>query len=477
MNEKELAVSVEQWGREHRDEMVRDIIRIVNDKSVSQLGEGGYAFGTDCRVCADDMAEMGSKYGFSVENDDYYTISILMKGNTDGEIGILGHLDVVPEGIGWNYEPYQAIEKDGFVIGRGSSDNKGAVIMSLYVMRYLKEMGIPFRHTLRLICGFNEEAGMQDVEHYLKVHEAPEYTIICDGGWAMCIGEKGILTANLNQKITSGNLIAMEGGTASNAVSGTAWAKLSGINTGKVMGYAAEYSKDILVSEEEGLTKITAKGIAAHAAFPEGGDSAIYKLTRFLTAYGLVTGDAAEAVRNLAETFLDEYGTGLEINFEDEISGKTTCVGGVISFKNGVLSQNINVRYAIRQKSEELLEKLKRVCSTRGIIIEDLDYSSPRYTDPDTPVVKMLLDTCHEFLGEEYVPYTMGGGTHARKFPNALPYGPGGIPVENPFGSPHGIDEAVCIDSLIRSMSVYAVALLRLDEMLSSNRTKIDKLP
>lgn len=466
MNDRELGAAVEQWGRQHRDELVRDIIHIVNQRSVSCPGEGGYAFGTDCKLCADAMEGLGKQYGFTTQNDDYYTLSILMEGTTQREIGLLGHLDVVPEGNGWHYEPYQAIEKDGFVIGRGSSDNKGAVIMALYVMRCLKEMGIEFSHTLRLICGFNEEAGMKDVEHYLTVHEPPEYTIVTDGGWAMCIGEKGILTANLNQRITSGNLVAMEGGVASNSVSGSAVAKLSGLDTEAVRRLAQECPEEITVSEEEGLTKIVAKGKAAHAAFPEGGESAIYKLNRFLTRHDLVRGDAADAIRNLAELFLDEYGTGLGIAFEDDLSGKTTCVGGMISYRNGILTQNINVRYAIRQESEALLANLKGTCEVRGISIDDLDYSGPRYTDPAAPVTKMLLDTCHEFLGEEYEPYTMGGGTHARKFPNALPYGPGGLKVENPFGSPHGIDEAVCIDSLIRSMGVYAVALVRLDAML-----------
>lgn len=465
MNNKELAAAVERWGREHRDELVRDIIHIVNHKSISRPGEGGYAFGTDCRLCADAMIKLGEEYGFTTENDDYYTVSVLMEGKGEKEIGMLGHLDVVPEGEGWHYEPYQAVEKDGFVIGRGSSDNKGAVIMALYVMRCLKEMGIAFSHTLRLICGFNEEAGMKDVEHYLTVHEPPEYTIVTDGGWAMCIGEKGILTANLNQRITSGNLEALEGGVASNSVSGSAAAKLSGLDTQAVQRLA-EGLEDISVWEEDGLTRIEAKGKAAHAAFPEGGESAIYKLNRFLTNNALVTGDAADAVRNLAELFQDEYGTGLGISFEDDISGKTTCVGGLISYKNGVLTQNINVRYAIRQESGKLLSDLKKTCEERGISIEDLDYSGPRYTDPEAPVTKMLLDVCHELLGEEYVPYTMGGGTHARKFPNALPYGPGGLKVENPFGNPHGIDEAVCIDSLIRSMGVYAAALVRLDAML-----------
>ena len=66
MNDKELSAAVAQWARDHREEMVQDLISIVNRKSISEPGEGGFAFGTDCKDCADAMAEMGRKYGLDV---------------------------------------------------------------------------------------------------------------------------------------------------------------------------------------------------------------------------------------------------------------------------------------------------------------------------------------------------------------------------------------------------------------------------
>lgn len=468
MTDQELGQAVEKWGRSHRDEMVRDIINIVNKRSVSHPGEGGYAFGTDCKECADEMTRMAQNYGFPTENDDYYTMSVMMPGSGSGEIGILGHLDVVPAGEGWTYEPYHAIEKDGFVIGRGSSDDKGAVIMSLFVMRAMRELGVDMQHTVRLICGFNEEAGMKDVDHYLEVHEPPAYTIVCDGGWAMCIGEKGILNADLVLHAQSGNLVAMHAGVAHNAVPGDAQATLSDVDVNEVRSLAAQ-TTDITVAEQEGQVTITATGVATHAAFPWGGDNAAIRLLAFLASSGLVTGEAGAAVMTLAHRIQDDYGTGLEIAYEDEESGKTTCVGTVLRFDRQEISLHIDTRYAITQKSEELLAGLQGVCAADNIELRNLEYSEPRYTDPQAPITKMLMDTVHEFLGEEYEAFTMGGGTHARKFPNALPYGPGGVNVPQRFGNPHGIDEAVSIEGLLMSMSTYAVALKRLDDMLSGD--------
>lgn len=462
MTEQELACKIDQWAKAHEEELVRDLMRVVDCESVSRPGEGGYAMGTGCRECADLMLALGEAYGFETQNDDYYCISILYPGTDTKELGILGHMDVVPAGNGWHYEPYRSVYKDGFVIGRGSSDNKGPTMMSLYVLRCMKELGIPMRHTIRLMVGFNEEAGMMDVEHYLKNHYPPEYTLICDGGWAMCIGEKGILTADLALSVPDGNLLDISGGVASNSVPDTAQARLTDVPKEAVERLRREHP-EAEIHAEGGETTIQTHGRAAHACGPQEGDNAIYRLLSLLCDYGLVTGSAAAPLNALRECFCDDYGTGLHIEKEDEISGKTTCIGGMIRMENGRIIQNINVRYAITQDSEELLGRLRDRCQSLGIEAENLSYSSPRYTDPELPVTKLLMDTCHEYLDRNYEPYVMGGGTHARKFPNALPYGPGIMDYRNPFGSPHGIDEAMCVEHLTRAMKVYIIALMRLD--------------
>lgn len=467
MTERELARRIDQWAEAHEEELVHDLMRVVDCESVSRPGEGGYAMGTGCRDCADLMLALGETYGFETENDDYYCISVLYPGIEKKELGILGHMDVVPAGNGWHYEPYHSLYKDGFVIGRGSSDNKGPTMMSLYVLRCMKELGIPMRHTLRLIVGFNEEAGMKDVEHYLKGHCPPEYTLVCDGGWAMCIGEKGILTADLTMAVPDGNLLDISGGVASNSVPDTAQARLAQVPT-DVLDRMRREHPEVEIILEEGETTVRTHGRAAHACGPHEGDNAIYRLLHILCDHGLVTGTAAVQLKALQECFCDDYGTGLHIDKEDEISGKTTCVGGTIRLENGRIVQNINVRYAITQDSEELLERLQKRCQSLGIRVENPEYSHPRYTDPELPVTKLLMDTCHEYLERKYEPYVMGGGTHARRFPNALPYGPAIMDYRNPFGSPHGIDEAVCIEHLTQAMKVYIIALMRLDAYFSS---------
>ena len=469
INERKIAAEVDVWAALHRDELLGDLKEMVAIRSVAEPGEGGYALGTGCHLAAEKLQELARKYGFASENDEDYTVSVLLPGSEGNcELGILGHIDVVPKGEGWQHDPFQAVEKDGWLIGRGASDNKGPVMMALHALRCIREKGYPFKSDLRLIAGCCEETDMRDVAHYLEKHDAPAYTLNCDGAWAACVGEKGILTADLGQAITDGNLLAIGGGSASNVVPDEAWALLSHADETaleKARQFRAEISSD-----ENGI-RLCMRGKAAHCFVPEKGDNAILKLLYLLRDTGLLTGDTAQKIDRLCQCFPDSYGTGLRIQHQDSLSGKTTCVPSLIRLENGVLTVHINVRFALTQNSALLLSALRKRLQKLHMELNDVQCSAPRYDAPDQPIVKMLVENCQTWLGKEHKPYVMGGGTHSRVFPRSIPYGVGTRDprVKNPFGSAHSADEAVNIDLLLKSMKVYVLALLKLDEFFQSN--------
>lgn len=471
INERKVAAAVDVWAALHRDELVRDLSELISIRSVAQIGEGGYALGTGCHLAAQKMQELASRYGFSSENDEDYAVSVLLPGSEGGrELGILGHIDVVPEGEGWKYDPFGATEKDGWLIGRGSSDNKGPVVMALYVLRCLRELQYNLKSDLRLIAGCCEETDMRDVEHYLKKHTPPAYTLNCDGAWAACIGEKGILTAELVQEITDGNLLDIGGGSASNMVPDEAWALLSHADE-NALEKAHTLCPSLDVTRCETGVRLHVRGKAAHCFVPDQGDNAICKLLHLLHDADLLTGDAAPKVSRLTQCFPDSYGTGLRINHQDSLSGKTSCVCSLIRMENGQLCAHINVRFALTQNSALLLSALRKRLNKLDIQLSDVQCSPPRYDAPDHPIVKMLVETCQTWLGKHHKPYVMGGGTHSRVFPRSIPYGVGTLDPRNktPFGEPHGPDEAVCIDHLLKAMKVYVIALMKLDEIFESS--------
>ena len=466
MDEKQLAAAVDQWIARHRDELVGDIIRLVNIRSVSQPGEGGYPMGTGCKQCLDTFLEMGAAYGFETDNDADYCASVIWRGKTDRELGFLGHLDVVPEGDGWQYDPYNAFESQGYIVGRGSMDNKGPTTTCLYVLRCLRDLGVQLNHTVRVIAGTNEESGMKDVEHYLTTHTPPDWTLVCDTSWVACIGELGMLTADLVQTGDWGNLLELRGSVVSNSVPDQATARLTGLTEEQAAGLCR--LPNITAQWQEGVTTIHAAGRAAHAAFPQGGDNAIYRILDCLLEQGLVPGEAGEKLRRLRECFADHFGTGLGIAWEDETYGKTVCTGGMISLENGRLVQNINVRSAINQGADQLITALRETCGARGIQVENLEFSPGRYISPEDPTVKLVVDTCNEFLDGQPNGgvYVMPGGTHARKFPNALPCGCNIRRPDTPFGFSHGVHEAAWIQAFLLGVRVYAMVLTRLDRAL-----------
>ena len=183
MDKRTLFSKIDKWTANHREEFVSDLASLIAIPSVANYEDERYPMGYECERAAVQFAELGKKYGFVVENDAYYTVSVLSNGHSTvpSELGMLGHLDVVPAGDGWKTPPFNAVERDGYLFGRGSSDNKGPLLMCLYVMRCMNELKIATNHTVRLIAGCDEEARMSDIKHFLRVHRPPVFTLNCDG--------------------------------------------------------------------------------------------------------------------------------------------------------------------------------------------------------------------------------------------------------------------------------------------------------
>lgn len=473
INDKSLNNKIDKWIEGNTDNIIRDIISLINIKSVASEKYEKFPYGVGCAKVLDKALDMSEGYGFKSKNHEYYCGTCELPGKTnEKEIGIFAHLDVVPEGDNWTYEPYNATVKDGYIIGRGSGDNKGAAVASLYAMKFLKDNEITLNNRIKLFYGCGEETGMSDIEYYVQHNKVSDFSMVPDAQFSVCYAEKGILEIIASNDIKTGNLKDFNAGEVSNVVSAYAYAVVDDLNYDKAIQIFT-CDEGFEVTKLDNGIKIGATGLSKHAAFPEGSVNAIEKLTSALIKHNVLTGDAVAVVKFISESLSDYNGVSIGIGYEDEPSGKLTHISGIARFVDNKLSVNYNIRYPVTVNKDEMVNKVEKIFTDAGFNICILKNDSPIFISPDEPIIKLLCDISNEILQAEYEPYFMGGGTYARKLPCAVCYGMGikgeKIPFPDGSGGGHQPDECVRIENLLNGIKVYICALLSIDEYLSNH--------
>ena len=500
-NEREFLAAVDVWLDAHRAEFIADLLDWVAIPSVSDEEHASprAPFGPHIARIFDRVCERAAELGFESSTHDGYAISILgdpapsvHSGNQhttnpattppQPEIGLVSHLDVVPAGDGWTLDPYAPFERDGFVVGRGSSDNKGPAVTDLYLLRLFRDLGIPLQHRLRVIYGGAEESDMADIAYYAKHSPAPRFSLVTDGPFPVNFAQKGGL--NLYLHLPTGPVLkSLTGGLAINAVPSSAQVLLGDAHPSTIRARISALPADIrddldVVAGPDG-TELHARGRSGHAAFPDGTRNAILVLARALVEAELVRNGDLAAARLLAAVLATPYGDGSGVAFEDEISGKLTQNGGLVRPEGDGIALHIDIRYPVTASSETIRDRFRDLLTPIGGSLVGYDDAPPFYINPDSPVVRLLQGVFRGVSGIDSPPFAMGGSTHSRVLPNAITFGPGfrhlhlsGDEVPHPsfipsgHGSPHGPDEFVWLDDLFTAFRIYALALLRLDKEL-----------
>ena len=139
---------------------------------------------------------------------------------------------------------FEPLVKDGMIYGRGSSDDKGPAVASLYALRCVRELNFPMKHKVRLILGTAEETGCSDIEYYLKKESTPPMVFSPDGDYPILNTEKGQLrpdvTAHFAPCGAMPRIRAIDGGLVLNAVPPEAEAVVEGMNAEDVQPYLDE---------------------------------------------------------------------------------------------------------------------------------------------------------------------------------------------------------------------------------------------
>ena len=98
----------------------------------------------------------------------------------------------MPEGSGWERDPFSGDVADGVMYGRGTLDDKGPTMSAFYAMKALKDCGCEPRRKIRMIIGLDEETGSSGMEKYKEKVKMPDFAIVPDSDFPLVHGEKGI---------------------------------------------------------------------------------------------------------------------------------------------------------------------------------------------------------------------------------------------------------------------------------------------
>ncbi len=460
------------------EQMKNDIIKttqeLIRFKSVESTPEPGAPFGKETRACLDRTLEICEEMGFKTKNIDGYA-GHAEAGEGDEIIGILVHLDVVPEGTDWSVDPYGGEIRDGKLFGRGSIDDKGPAVAAMYALKAVKDAGTKFNKRVRIIFGCDEESGRWDcMKHYFESEEMPSCGFSPDADFPIINSEKGITVFKLSRKFTpaemggeaSVKIKSIKGGTRPNMVPDYCECQLEFEKSlQERVQMTADYMKNELhanielVLEDDKCT-VKAHGISAHGSTPEKGVNAIAQMASFLCKLPLTMGEQADFVNFIDSSMGAETdGKSFGLYMEDEVSGKLVFNLGVVELDEEQASVIINVRYPVTKASDEVYSIIEKKAAEEGLTYVELAGKAPLYVPADNPLVQTLSRVYENVTGERSTLISIGGGTYSRAIKNAVAFGPL-FPGQEELA--HQKDEFIGIEDLLKCTKIYAEAICEL---------------
>ena len=457
-NEKRLLRQIDAFVKRSHEGILRDMKTLVDIKSVQGEPAPGAPFGTGPKRALEAALEIASGMGLSTRNCEGYAGYADLPGKSEKQIALITHLDVVPEGSGWTGDPFCMTLRDGFAVGRGTADDKGPAVITLYAAKFFKKQGVKLPYTLRVLFGTNEETGMQDVDYYLAHYPQPAFCFSPDARFPVGYAEKGGYSGWLVSAPVNGCLREFFGGEAKNVVPDRAYAL---VRTEKTR---LPDTENITIRAENGCVRIEARGKGGHVAGPQGSVNAIGLVVGYLLDNGLCTPQEERALRMLRTLHADTDGSALGVAARDDVFGPLTCVGGMVRLEQGRLRQSVDIRYPAAMDGERLRAALCALAENAGGSFEPGAMRAPFCIDPNSPEIRTLTNTYNELANRSDAPFAMGGGTYARRFANAISYGPGETDQPRPVwaGAPHGADEAMEMAQLYKALRIYILAIARL---------------
>jgi len=333
----------------------------------------------------------------------YILVARTGKGSKILEIN--GHYDVVPPGSGWSRDPFKPVVEGSRLYGRGAVDMKGGIASAILAARVLIESEI-----------------VDELDGVLEILLVPDEEIGGETGTGYAL-ESGIVRPSYV-------VIAEPSGVD------RVWIG----HRGAVWGFIEVFGRQ------------------CHASTPWQGINAFTYLARIVVALEERYGRELERRVSRYE-YDDERAARPTIAIGGEVRG-----GAKINIVPGYFAASVDRRLIVEERPEdverELRELVEEIVSELGVEGLRAEFRAihrmpPSITDPESPLVKSLVEACTRVLG--YRPRTVvcSGGLDAwyyttRGIP-AVTFGPG------PTDTAHIADEYVDLEQVVAVAKVFTI--------------------
>ena len=434
------------------EEILRIARNLIRVRSVREMAQPDAPFGVSVRKAFDAFSAEAARLGLTRQYDDQGYAAEIEIGEGDEILGVLVHLDVVPEGEGWTVPPFAGTLQGGRLFGRGAVDDKGPAAAALVALAAVAAQGPPLKRRVRLIAGGDEESYWQCMQHYLSHRERPTLGFTPDGAFPLVQGEKGGLSLRLERPGQLPQRYAIEAGQQPNVVPDHARVELAQpLPPDEVQRVAKELGVQVVPDSDEPRRIFDVLGQAAHASQPEQGVNAVREAHRL---FGPSFHDPL-----LELLVADDYGAALGIAAEDEQLGRLTVNLGMIRHDATGTKVWLDIRYPLAVAAAEIVRRLKRRLAPLGATVTVEFQATPHWIAPDDPLVRTLLDIYRKHTGDETPPLVIGGLTYARTLGHAVAFGPQ-FPDRQDVA--HQADESVAVGDLQLAAQIYADAIVAL---------------